>query len=140
MKVAVCENGTGGDAVERYPGKYQSMVGPWVELTAVSPNRGFTGGNNIIIRKWLESEDCPPYFLLLNADTLVKPGAIELLVQFMDNNPKSVLPEANWNFRTDCGKGRLFVFKESRRNLIGAWDWASSPGCCRGGHPARRCP
>lgn len=89
MKVGVCENGTGGDAEQRLR---EAIVGngwaPWAELTAISPNRGFTGGNNVIIRKALASADCPEYFLLLNADTLVQPRAFESLVRFMDGNPR----------------------------------------------------
>jgi hypothetical protein len=34
----------------------------WAELTAIYPNRGFTGGNNVIIRKAMESADPPEYF------------------------------------------------------------------------------
>lgn len=88
MKVAVCENGTGGDAEQKLR---DAITGNgwefWVELTAISPNRGFTGGNNTIIRKALASADPPEYFLLLNADTIVRPGALASLVNFMDRNP-----------------------------------------------------
>src|SRR5271166_2983437 len=88
-KVAVCENGTGGDAEQRLRDAIDSNGwGSWVELTAVSPNRGFTGGNNFIINHWLKLPDCPEYFLLLNADTLVLPGAFESLVKFMDAHPR----------------------------------------------------
>lgn len=87
-KVAVCENGTGGDAVERLSAAIaEHGWSPWVELTAVSPNLGFTGGNNLIIRKALAGEDPPEYFLLLNADTLALPGVFTELVEFMDAHP-----------------------------------------------------
>jgi N-acetylglucosaminyl-diphospho-decaprenol L-rhamnosyltransferase len=86
--VAVCENGTGGDAVERLSTAItDNGWSSWVELTAISPNRGFTGGNNLIIRQALTSGDPPEYFLLLNADTLVLPGAFAKLVAFMDAHP-----------------------------------------------------
>jgi len=89
VKVAVCENGTGGDAEQRLREAIAvNGWGPWVELTAISPNRGFTGGNNVIIRKAMESPDRPEYFLLLNADTLIRPGAFEFLVRFMDSHPQ----------------------------------------------------
>src|SRR5258705_9628374 len=83
MKVAVCENGTGGNAEQRLQ---EAISGngwePWAELTAISPNRGFTGGNNVVIRKWLAADECPEYFLLLNADTLVRPRGFASLVRF----------------------------------------------------------
>src|SRR5215471_2524805 len=76
-KVAVCENGTGGDA----PLRLRSTIdaegwNSWCDLTVVYPNRGFCGGNNLIIRPALESDDPPEYVLLLNADTIVLDGAL----------------------------------------------------------------
>jgi GT2 family glycosyltransferase len=87
-KVAVCENGTGGDAAERLDRAIlQQGWGSWCDLTVVHPNRGFCGGNNLVIRPALESDDPPEYVLLLNADTVVLKHALETLVQFMDTHP-----------------------------------------------------
>src|SRR5262249_14725583 len=60
----------------------------WVDLTAIYPNRGFTGGNNTVIRPALESDDPPEYVLLLNADTIVLEHALDSLVAFMDAHPR----------------------------------------------------
>ena len=49
----------------------REWLGHWVDLTVIYPNRGFTGGNNAVIRPALESDDPPEYVLLLNADTIV---------------------------------------------------------------------
>ncbi len=89
-KVAVCENGTGAADFERL----QKVVaangwGAWCDVSAIHPNRGFTGGNNHVIRAALASADPPEYFLLLNADTLVHDGALEALVDFMDRTPQA---------------------------------------------------
>jgi len=90
MRVAVCEHGTGGDAEQRLR---EAIAGngweAWAELTAIYPNLGFTGGNNVIIRKSMESSAPPEYVLLLNADTLVRPGAFKALVDFMDRHPRA---------------------------------------------------
>ena len=89
-KVAVCENGTGGDAAERLRRAIEENGwGSWVDLTVIYPNRGFTGGNNAVIRPALESDDPPEYVLLLNADTIVKEHALDTLVAFMDDHPKA---------------------------------------------------
>jgi len=87
-RVAVCENGTGGDAADRLRRAIdENGWGFWVNLTVIYPNRGFTGGNNAVIRPTLESDDPPEYVLLLNADTIVQKHALDTLVAFMDANP-----------------------------------------------------
>jgi GT2 family glycosyltransferase len=87
-RVAVCENGTGGDAEGRLRAAIaENGWDSWVDLTAIHPNRGFTGGNNAVIRPALESDDPPEYVLLLNADTTVQEHALEALVSFMDAHP-----------------------------------------------------
>jgi N-acetylglucosaminyl-diphospho-decaprenol L-rhamnosyltransferase len=88
-RVAVCENGTGGDAAERLSRAIDEQGwGSWCELTVVYPNRGFCGGNNLVIRPVLESDDPPEYVLLLNADTVVLEHALDTLVEFMDHHPE----------------------------------------------------
>jgi N-acetylglucosaminyl-diphospho-decaprenol L-rhamnosyltransferase len=89
-RVAVCENGTGGDAADRLRRAIdENGWGSWVDLTAISPNRGFTGGNNAVIRPALDSDDPPEYVLLLNADTIVQEHALDALVSFMDAHPRA---------------------------------------------------
>ena len=86
----VCENGTGGDVPERLQKAIDdNSWGSWANLTVVYPNRGFTGGNNLVIRPALESADPPEYVLLLNADTIVQDRALEILVDFMDRRPRA---------------------------------------------------
>jgi GT2 family glycosyltransferase len=89
-RVAVCENGTGGDAPERLRRAIaENGWGGWADLTVVYPNRGFTGGNNLVVRAAMASGDPPEYVLLLNADTIVEDGALESLVDFMDAHPQA---------------------------------------------------
>jgi GT2 family glycosyltransferase len=89
-KVAVCENGTGGDAAEQLRQAIEANGwGSWVNLTVVYPNRGFTGGNNTVIRPAIASDDPPEYILLLNSDTIVQEHALDSLVEFMNSHPKA---------------------------------------------------
>lgn len=89
-RVALCENGTGGDAATRLRTAIDANGwGGWVELTVSDRNRGFTGGNNLLIREALASRDRPDYLLLLNSDTVVHDGALEALVAFMDGHPRA---------------------------------------------------
>ena len=111
LKVAVCENGTGGDAEARLRDAISANGWEaWVELTAISPNRGFTGGNNVVIRKWLASADRPDYVLLLNADTLVRPGVFESLVRFMDSHPQVGVAGSRLDFPDGSPNGSPFRF------------------------------
>jgi GT2 family glycosyltransferase len=88
-RAVVCENGTGGDAAERFGAAIrENGWGDWCELQVIHPNRGFTGGNNHVIRPVMEAGDPPEYVLLLNTDTIVHPHALETLVRFMDEHPK----------------------------------------------------
>jgi GT2 family glycosyltransferase len=89
-RVALCENGTGGDAADRLRQVIaENGWGSWVELTVIHPNRGFTGGNNAVIRPALDSDDPPEYLLLLNADTIVLEHALDTLIAFLDEHPKA---------------------------------------------------
>ncbi|MDR3622636.1 MAG: glycosyltransferase family 2 protein [Paludisphaera borealis] len=89
-RVAVCENGTGGDAADRLRRAIdENGWGSWVDLTAAEVNHGFCGGNNLLIRPALESDDPPEYVLLLNPDTIVQEHALDALVDFMDAHPKA---------------------------------------------------
>jgi len=88
-RVAVCENGTGDNSAERIQKAIDDNGwASWCTLTAIYPNLGFTGGNNVILRSAMQSKHPPQYFLLLNADTIVRPNALKTLVDFMDQHPK----------------------------------------------------
>ena len=81
-KVGICENGNKDDTAQ----KLQQAIDEnewqdWVYQKTVMPNRGFAGGNNAILREVLQSSNVPDFFLLLNADTIVQPGAITRLLK-----------------------------------------------------------
>lgn len=89
-RVVVCENGTGGDAEARLQAAIDgNRWGDWARLTSIHPNRGFTGGNNFVLRTAFAAPDPPEYVLLLNADTVVLDGALRPLVEFMDSHPRA---------------------------------------------------
>jgi GT2 family glycosyltransferase len=81
MRVGICDNGNEDDtagflmrAIE------ENGWQDWCYVRIVMPNRGFSGGNNVILREALTGSEVPDYFLLLNADTIVHPGAIRRLL------------------------------------------------------------
>ena len=89
-RVGLLENGSGGDSADRLRRAIdENGWADWVDLTEVTPNRGFTGGNNLLIRPALDCLDPPEYVLLLNSDTIVKEHALDALVEFMDSHPRA---------------------------------------------------
>ncbi len=87
-QIGLCDNGSGEEDVRQLLEAVEQLdFGERLTFTAIFPNRGFTGGNNEIIRPALES-GCPPdAVLLLNNDTIVPPGAIQKLVEFFEQRP-----------------------------------------------------
>lgn len=58
----------------------------WVSLIASDKNGGYAYGNNLAIRAASDSSELPAYSLLLNPDTQVRPGAIQALIDFMEQH------------------------------------------------------
>jgi GT2 family glycosyltransferase len=89
MKVGICDNGNEDDTASFLS---QAIADngwqDWVYIKTVTPNRGFSGGNNVILNEALESDADYDYYLLLNADTIVRPGAIKWLLETAHNGPE----------------------------------------------------
>lgn len=87
-RVAVVDNDSSDGSLEQIGTAIETEGwGNWVSLIPSAHNGGYAFGNNVVIRPVLESSNLPPYFLLLNPDTQVRPGAIKALVDFMDKHP-----------------------------------------------------
>jgi N-acetylglucosaminyl-diphospho-decaprenol L-rhamnosyltransferase len=89
-RVAICENGSGDNSAQLLAEAINANGWDrWCTLKVVQENLGFTGGNNILIRPALGSDDPPEYVLLLNADTVVGTGGLKALVEFMDRHSRT---------------------------------------------------
>jgi GT2 family glycosyltransferase len=88
MHVVVTDNASGDGSVERI-GKViaSENMGHWAELMALPKNGGYAYGNNAAVRPALASDHPPEFVLLLNPDTVLRPNAIQSLVQFMREHP-----------------------------------------------------
>ncbi len=99
VRVAVCENGTGGDSRRQIADAIaREEWHDWVELSEIHPNRGFAGGNNAVLRAALAQPDPPRNFLLLNADTVVRPGALAELLRAAEQTRDAgiISPRLEW--------------------------------------------
>ena len=109
-RVAICENGTGPEHADRLRKVIDKEGwGQWASVTAISPNRGFTGGNNAVLEPALAGEQPPAYFLLLNADTIVRPGAFLALLEFMDRHPTAGISGSR--LENPNGTGQVSAFR-----------------------------
>jgi N-acetylglucosaminyl-diphospho-decaprenol L-rhamnosyltransferase len=86
LRAAVVDNASGDDSVDRLTAAVKKY--DWVALLPLVENRGFSAGNNAAIRPALAAAEPPDYVLLLNPDTVVRPGAIAALLTFMEAHPK----------------------------------------------------
>ncbi len=87
-RVVMVDNASGDGSVEQLATAIQrENWTDWVEVLAKERNGGFAYGNNAGIRVALAALNPPDHLLLLNPDTVVHPGAIRDLVEFMATHP-----------------------------------------------------
>lgn len=86
ITVIVADNKSSDDSVDRLQVARASR--PWLTIQPLPKNGGFAYGNNAAIAPALAGSDKPDFVLLLNPDTIVLPGAIQALLDFMSANPK----------------------------------------------------
>jgi GT2 family glycosyltransferase len=81
VEVHVVDNASGDGSAEMVQERF-----PEVKLTRNRENVGFARANN---QSWREAQG--RYWLLLNSDTVVRPGALDRLVSFLDERPRAAL-------------------------------------------------
>lgn len=92
--VVVVDNLSGDNSLELITAAVQDNGwNDWVEIIPSPVNGGFSAGNNVGI-KAVEAEA----YLLLNSDTIVRPGAIAALLKAKEKYPKAGLisPRLEW--------------------------------------------
>ncbi len=78
MRVSVVDNASEDGAVEMAREEF-----PRVHVEALSHNAGFCVANNVVLRR-VEA----PYVLVLNPDTEMSEGALDHMVELMEQNPR----------------------------------------------------
>lgn len=86
LRVVVTDNDSGDGSNEKISEEIAREKWTWAGFIPLARNGGFAFGNNFPIRQALESKTLPPYILLLNPDTIVRPGAIRALLEFMEQH------------------------------------------------------
>ncbi len=87
-RVVIADNASGDGSVEKlHAAIATSGWSAWAEVLPLPRNGGFAYGNNAGIRVALEAGQPADYVMLLNPDTVVRPGALHALVDFMEAHP-----------------------------------------------------
>ena len=90
LQVVVVDNDSGDESVKIIGQAIaENNWKDWVTLSPSNHNGGYAYGNNYAIRPALKAEHPPDYFLLLNPDTQIYPGAVKELLDFMESNPQA---------------------------------------------------
>jgi len=90
MKVAVVDCCSGDESVPVLSNAIaDNHWRRWVSLLPLEENAGFARGNNAAIRMAMQSADPPKYVMLLNPDTLVRPGAVQSLLDFLESRSEA---------------------------------------------------
>ena len=88
------DNNSGDDSVKALDSWINNsiFIGQ-IQLVAHTANNGFSSGNNIGI-----NASSSEFVLLLNSDTIVRPGSVELLIKTLQENPQMGMasPRLEW--------------------------------------------
>ncbi len=88
LAVHVCDNCSPDQSADKIESAIiEKRWTDWVNLSRLDRNAGFAAGNNAALKE-LNRTDKPDYIWLLNADTVVRPGALGALVSYMNDNPR----------------------------------------------------
>ncbi len=88
--VVVVDNASGDGSAEVIAEHIQaSGWGGWAQLVRSGLNGGFSYGNNVAIRPSFCTAHPADFYWLVNPDTLVRPGALVALLEFMAQHPQA---------------------------------------------------
>ena len=107
LRVFVVDNAS-GDHPQIVAAVERESWSSWVTPVLAPKNGGFSYGNNVGIREAYRSGS-PDFVYLLNPDTLVRPGAIRILLNFLEDHPQAGI--AGSSFETEDLKLWPIAFK-----------------------------
>lgn len=88
-RVVIADNQSGDGSVEKIGAAISSEGWDnWASILPLDRNGGYAFGNNAVIRPLLESQQPPDFLLLMNPDTVARPGSIQALLDLMELHPE----------------------------------------------------
>ena len=88
IEVDVIDNVSDDGSLDKIQAAIEDEGWSWVRARCSGKNGGFSFGNNRAIEPALASDEPPDYVLLLNPDTVVRPGGVLELVRFLNEHPQ----------------------------------------------------
>ena len=119
-RVVVADNASDNGSIEKIRSSIAANNWHWATLLALPTNGGFAYGNNQAIEPALKSSDPPDYFYLLNPDTLVLPGALKELVDFLEAHPQVGIAGGRAINRDGTVRNSMFRFHTPLSELEGS--------------------
>ncbi len=115
-RVVVVDNNSGGQSIDMLRDWIAARnAGEQVVLVRSDRNTGFAGGNNLGIRK-LDAD----FYLLLNSDTRVRPGAVRILLETASRFPDAGLISPRLEWPDGEGQESCFRFHTPVSELVAA--------------------
>jgi GT2 family glycosyltransferase len=87
LRVLITDNLSGDDSIPIIDEAIRANGWTWAELRPLPRNGGFAYGNNAVIRELLSTAKPPRYVWLLNPDTIARPRAATVLIDFLEAHP-----------------------------------------------------
>ncbi len=110
-QVFVVDNNSGDNSNPEINSAIQSNGwSSWVQVLPQDRNGGFSFGNNAAIRPFDTKLPRPEFFWLLNSDTIVRPGALQALLDALDAHPNFGLAGSRLENRDGTGQVSAFRF------------------------------
>jgi N-acetylglucosaminyl-diphospho-decaprenol L-rhamnosyltransferase len=89
-RVIVVDNASGDDSLARIGAAIDAnRWGAWAALVALPRNGGFAYGNNRAVERAHELDPAHDVVVLLNPDTVVRPGALRALLSHFESHPRA---------------------------------------------------
>lgn len=112
-KIMVIDNASNDGSAEQIRQRVEEGAWDRVSIIGSTENAGFSAGNNIGINA-TSSE----FVLLLNSDTIVRPGAIETLVKTLQDNPQMGMASPRLEWPDSSPQESCFRFHRPINELI----------------------
>lgn len=114
--VAIVDNASGDGSVEDLTAWLQALEGRQrLQLIASPENTGFSGGNNIGLNA-LQAD----FYLLLNSDTVLRPGALQNILEAMEAHPNAGVVAPRLEDMDSTAQVSAFRFHTPASELIAA--------------------